>query len=98
VPPEETKSKEKPLSSLGAREPQFVNEDRIENRKTIIENTHCKEEIQEGRKSNPPDVVNSLHARIPKVKDESETEIPVETLCIHNGDGVPKIETIRGTF
>jgi hypothetical protein len=50
----------------------LVNEDRIKYRKTIIRNTHREEEIQEGRKSNPPPVINSLHARIPKVKGEPE--------------------------
>jgi hypothetical protein len=39
-----------------------------------------------------------LWGGIPKVKGESETEIPVETLCINNEGEVAKIETICGTF
>jgi hypothetical protein len=65
--PHKYEPKEKPLSGLGAREPEFVNEGRVKNRKTIIENTHGKEEIQEGCESNPPAVINSLHARILRV-------------------------------
>jgi hypothetical protein len=33
-----------------------------------------------------------------KAIGESGTEIPVESLCIHNEDEVRRIETIRGTF
>jgi hypothetical protein len=65
--PYKYETKEKPLSGLGAREPEFVDEGRIKNRKTIIENTHRKEEIQEGCESNPPAVINSLHVRILRV-------------------------------
>jgi len=32
------------------------------------------------------------------VRGNSKTEIPVETLCINNEDGLSKIETICGTF
>jgi hypothetical protein len=38
-----------------------------------------------------------LWGGIPKVKGESETEIPVEALCINNEDGASKIETICRT-
>jgi hypothetical protein len=33
-----------------------------------------------------------------KIRGDSKTEIPLVTLCINNKGGVPKIETIRGTF
>jgi hypothetical protein len=39
-----------------------------------------------------------LWGGVPQVKSESKTEIPAETLCINNERGLPKIETICGTF